>query len=135
LKNQQIKPLLPSDRKFGLFFSSLFVLLSFYFFIVTNYFWLIIFITLSIITVFTSYFFSSYLHIFNMGWFKLGSLLNKIISPIILGFIFFFIFTPLGIIMRFFGRDELKLKKRSCSTYWINKTPQDFQKDSFKNQF
>ena len=49
---------------------------------------------------------------------KIGLLLGKIISPIVLGLIFFIIFTPIGIITRLFGRDELNLKTVSNKSSW-----------------
>ena len=68
----------------------------------------------------------------NKFWFKFGIFLGKIISPIIMGIIFFFVVTPIGLIMRIFGKDVLNLKFSKNKTYWIEKTG---PKSKMKNQF
>ena len=65
---------------------------------------------------------------------KFGILLGKIFSPIVMGVIFFGIFTPIAIFMRFSGRDELRLKFKKQKTHWINRKTLD-KVDLFKNQF
>ena len=57
----------------------------------------------------------------NNLWFKFGLFLGKIVSPIVMGIIFFFVVTPTGIIMRLIGKDLLNLKKNNSNTYWIEK--------------
>ena len=68
----------------------------------------------------------------NYLWFKFGLLLGKVVSPIVLGIIFFFVVTPTGIIMRLIGKDILNIKKNNLNTYWIKKKN---EKSSMKNQF
>ena len=68
----------------------------------------------------------------NYLWFKFGLLLGKVVSPIVLGIIFFFVVTPTGIIMRLIGKDILNIKKNNLNTYWIEKTNEN---SSMKNQF
>ena len=75
------------------------------------------------------------LHTLNRVWFKLGLLLGKIVSPVVLGVIFFLVIAPLGVAMRLFGRDELKLKARNDATYWKTRLPPGPRADSFANQF
>ena len=70
----------------------------------------------------------------NKLWMKFGIFLGMIVSPIIMGIIFFGIFTPIAILMRFSGRDELRLRFKKQKTHWINhKNSTKF--DSFKKQF
>jgi len=71
----------------------------------------------------------------NRAWFHLGELLGKIVSPVVLGVIFFGILTPISLITRLFGRDELRLKRRAVKSYWIDREPTALARDSFKNQF
>lgn len=74
----------------------------------------------------------------NRLWFLLGDLLGKIISPIVLGAIFFLIITPVAVVGRVLGRDELRLKRQSRqtqSTYWIDRKSPSPKGDSFNNQF
>ena len=68
----------------------------------------------------------------NKLWFKFGIILSSIISPIIMGIIYFLILTPIGLLMRLFGKDILNLKWNKKNTYWINKTG---PKSKMKNQF
>jgi len=68
----------------------------------------------------------------NNLWFKFGLFLGKIVSPIVMGIIFFFVVTPTGIIMRLIRKDLLNLKKNNSNTYWIKKNNEN---SSMKNQF
>ena len=69
----------------------------------------------------------------NKLWFKFGVILGKIISPIIMGIIFFLVVTPIGLLMRILGKDLLRLKyNKKDNTYWIEKNG---PKSKMKNQF
>ena len=68
----------------------------------------------------------------NKLWFKFGLLLGKIVTPLIMGFIFFIVVTPIGILMRLLRKDLLNLKYNEKKTYWIEKTG---PKSKMKNQF
>ena len=57
----------------------------------------------------------------NKIWIKFGELLGKIIAPIVMALIFFFILTPTSIIVRLFGKDLLKLKTTKGKSYWIKR--------------
>lgn len=72
---------------------------------------------------------------FNLAWFKLGLLMGKVVSPIVLGIIFFVILTPVSAVSRLLGRDELRLKRKAVQSYWIDRVPPGPDGDSFKNQF
>ena len=56
----------------------------------------------------------------NKFWIKFGILLGKIISPIVMGLVFFFVVTPIGILVRILKKDVMGLKRRA-SSYWINR--------------
>ena len=68
----------------------------------------------------------------NKIWFKFGILLGRIVSPVIMGVIFFFVVTPIALIMRIIGKDLLNLKFNKDKSYWIEKTG---PKSKMKNQF
>jgi hypothetical protein len=69
----------------------------------------------------------------NKLWFKFGILLGSIVSPIVMGAVFFIVVTPIGLIMRLLGKDLLRINKsKPISTYWINR---DKQKNTMKKQF
>jgi hypothetical protein len=57
----------------------------------------------------------------NSLWIKFGENLGKIISPIVMAIIFFFMITPLSFIIRMFGKDLLKLKISKNNSYWIKR--------------
>ena len=75
---------------------------------------------------------STLLNPLNKLWFKFGIFLGKIISPIIMGVIFFVVVTPIAILMRLLGKDLLNLKFNNKSTYWIEKNEPN---SKMKNQF
>tara|TARA_B100000989_G_scaffold25380_1_gene16401 strand:+ start:240 stop:623 length:384 start_codon:yes stop_codon:yes gene_type:complete len=68
----------------------------------------------------------------NKLWFKFGIFLGKIISPLIMGIIFFLVVTPIGLLMRLLGKDLLNLKYNNNKSYWVKK---DGPKSKMKNQF
>ena len=65
-------------------------------------------------------------------WIKLGYFLGNIISPVVMGIIYFFVLTPTGLIMRLLGKDILKLNKNKLNTYWEKKSK---NQSTMKNQF
>ena len=68
----------------------------------------------------------------NKIWFKFGILLGNVISPIVMGIVFFAVATPTSLIMRMFGKNLLGLKKDNKKSYWIERSP---IKSKMKNQF
>ena len=68
----------------------------------------------------------------NKLWFKFGILLGRLISPLIMGIIFFLLVTPIGLVMRLLGKDVLNLKYNKNKSYWIEKNG---PKSKMKNQF
>ena len=120
-----------SNRSFGIVFFIVFLLIAIYPLIYTGEFRLwsliisFIFLILGILN-------SKILTPLNKLWFKFGIFLGKIVSPIIMGIIFFFVVTPIGVLMRFFGKDVLNLKYNNKKSYWIEKTG---PKSKMKNQF
>jgi len=68
----------------------------------------------------------------NKIWFKFGILLGNIISPIVMGIVFFIVVTPTALIMKMLGKDILNLKKNKQKSYWIERSE---VKSKMKNQF
>lgn len=126
---------LPSNKKFGYFFSIIFLIIALYFYFFSNltsstpYF--IVSISLLAITLVNA----NLLLPLNKLWMRFGLLLGMIISPLVLGIIFFVLITPLSIILRIFGRDELNLKPKQNSSYWIHREATIKLNEVFKNQF
>lgn len=69
----------------------------------------------------------------NRLWLKFGDLLHKIISPLVMGIIFFFIVTPIGLLMRLCGKDPMRMKLEPDSdSYWIERDDQTAANDMTK---
>tara|TARA_B100000989_G_scaffold293747_1_gene271610 strand:+ start:551 stop:940 length:390 start_codon:yes stop_codon:yes gene_type:complete len=129
LKNTEIK--IGSNKSFGIVFFLVFLLIAIYPLI--NYEGLRIWsFIISIIFLFLGLINSKFLTPFNKLWFKFGLLLGRIVSPVIIGIIFFFVVTPTAFIMRIIRKDLLNLKFNNKKTYWIEKTG---PKSKMKNQF
>jgi hypothetical protein len=124
---------LPSNKKFGWFFSGITALFCAYFYHEAKEMTAVILGFTSILFALLATVAPNFLEPLNKIWFALGVLLGKIVSPIVLGMIFFFIITPVAVVTRVFGRDELLIKKRQVQSYWIDKEAAD--PDTFKNQF
>tara|TARA_B100000989_G_C19323544_1_gene377750 strand:+ start:216 stop:617 length:402 start_codon:yes stop_codon:yes gene_type:complete len=127
--------ILPSNKKFGFTFSIIFVCISLYIFLHDYYVLAILSLIIGFLFFLITLINDEILLPLNKLWMKLGFILGKIISPIILGIIFFGIFTPLSLITRIFGRDELRLKVKSTNTKWIDRYDQDKNNGSFKQQY
>ncbi len=125
---------LPSNKKFGFFFSVIFLLISSYYLYLNEIIIALILGFISVLFFFVSHLKAGLLLPFNIVWMKFGILLGKLISPIVLGTIFFFMFTPVAVIMRLVGRDELRLRLNFQDSYWI-KRKSSINKASFKRQF
>ena len=69
----------------------------------------------------------------NKLWFKFGMFLGSIVSPIVMGIVYFIVVTPIGIFMRLLGKDLLKISKvKNSPTYWIKRNK---QQGTMKKQF
>ena len=111
----------PSNRSFGLLFSFVFILITFWPLIISEPIrvWALI---ISLIFLILGLLDSRFLSPLNKYWIKLGELLGRIIAPLVLMLIFFTILTPIGLTLKLFGKDLLKIKKiKSLKSYWITK--------------
>jgi hypothetical protein len=101
---------------FGILFGSFFVLVGVYStfsFQGIKIFFIVLSILIFIITIYKPNYFS----FLNKQWVKLGTILGKFFSPLILFIIFFFIITPIGILLKILNKDTMSLKKKK--SYWI----------------
>ena len=123
---------LGSNRSFGIVFFIVFVLIAIYPLINQGEvrIWSLI---ISFLFLFLGLLNSKILTPLNKLWFRFGLFLGKIISPIIMAVIFFLVVTPIGLLMRLFGKDVLSLKlNKKKTSYWIEKVG---PKSKMKNQF
>ncbi len=122
---------IPSNRNFGIVFFIVFLVISIwpllnnsdirYWSLIIS----IIFLVLGIIN-------SNILTPLNKFWTKFGILLGKIVSPIVMGIIFFVVVTPIALLLKIIGKDVLYLKKNNSKSYWIQKgEPKSTMKDQF----
>ena len=127
--------LMPSNRKFGIFFSLVFLLLALYLNQFSSQTLIFTSLVVSVFFLLAALFFDSILLPLNKLWMKLGTLLGMIVSPLVMSIIFFGIFMPIGLLMRLFGRDELRLKMKPRASHWKLRAYDDSCSDSFKHQF
>tara|TARA_B100000029_G_scaffold489569_1_gene547433 strand:- start:426 stop:824 length:399 start_codon:yes stop_codon:yes gene_type:complete len=122
-----------SNRSFGLLFFIVFIIIAFWSFrgnVSEIKFWSV---GLSLIFLLLGLLNSKLLTPLNKAWHNLGLLLGLIVSPIVMGAIYFLVVSPTGLIMRLLGKDLLKLKfDKNIKSYWINR---DKIKSTMKNQF
>ena len=129
MSNEKIK--IGSNKSFGIVFFILFLFIGLYPILNNNSIrlWSLVIAALFLIL---GIFNSNLLSPLNKIWYKFGILLSKLISPLIIGLIFFFVVTPTGLLMRIIGKDLLNLKFNKKKSYWINKSDLN---DNMKNQY
>lgn len=128
-------PQLPSDRSFGWTFTVVFGLVAAWLWwkqipgaaVVTG---------LGVATATVTLAQPSWLRPFNRAWMAFGLLLHRIVSPVVLGFIYFVVITPIGLIRRAQGYDPMRRRAPAVTgSYWIRRDPPGPPPDSLSNQF
>jgi len=127
---------LPSERTFGFVFTGIFL-------IVAGYLWyhdsqpvaIQAFLVLAVAFFAFALFMPIVLRPLNKAWYQLGLLMGRVVSPIVLGILFFILITPIAFVMRLAGRDPLKLRKQAVQSYWVERDPPGPASTSFKDQF
>jgi len=129
LENKNIK--INSNRNFGIVFFVVFLIIAVWPLLNSDpiRIWSLL---IAIIFLFLGIINSKILTPLNKIWFKFGIFLGNFISPIVMAIIFFFVVTPIGILMKVFKKDLINLKKNNDKSYWIIK--KDI-KSKMKNQF
>ena len=124
---------LPSNKKFGYFFSFIFALVATYFFVNSLQSWAYFFAITTAIFFILTVIKPEVLLPLNKIWMRFGLLLSMIVSPLVLGLIFFCLFSPLAFLMRLNGRDELRLKFNKKTSHWILRN--ESSQGDFRRQF
>lgn len=127
---------LPSERTFGFVFTGIFLIVSAYLWsqdskTTTIQFFLVIALVFFVLALLMPV----ALRPLNKAWYKLGLLMGRVVSPIVLGILFFILISPIAIVMRLAGRDPLKLRKQDVQSHWIDRAPPGPESTSFKDQF
>ena len=123
----------PSNRRFGLFFSAIFLLLGWFFSdyeLFRSIAW-----GLSLVFFLAASFHPDALLPFNRIWMRFGRVLGVIFNPLILGMMYFAMVTPAAVIGRLARRDELKVQQPQKSSFWEIRESERIGIDEFKNQF
>lgn len=124
-----------SDRSFGIVFTVVFAIVGLLPLLAGRdpRLWALVVAGLFLVLAF---FWPSVLAPFNRLWFKFGLLLHRIVSPIILGFLFFIVVAPTGVLMRLFGKRPLQLDlEPEARSYWIPRQPPGPAPETMKHQF
>ena len=125
-----------SNQCVGYLFSGVFLLSSIYLWLmIESLAWALMFSSSSLIMIIVTRIAPDMITPLNKSWMALGHLLGSIVSPLVLGLIFFVLISPVALIGRIAGRDPLRLKTRADTSYWIKREPPGPAPDSFKNQF
>ena len=125
---------LPSNKKFGFFFSGVFLLVSTYFYLESVTWVCYLCATLSFSFLIVTLWKPDFLRPLNKLWMLFGFLLGMIVSPIVLGIVFF-VYSAYQFINAFFRCDELRLRFMKKKTYWIAHDFKNAQSSTFRNQF
>tara|TARA_Y100000816_G_C25969583_1_gene505932 strand:+ start:68 stop:445 length:378 start_codon:yes stop_codon:yes gene_type:complete len=110
-----------SNKSFGILFFIIFLLIAIWPVFTSESIraWAII---LSLIFLVLGIINSKLLTPFKKIWIKLGEILGKFIAPIVMGFIYFLIITPIGLFMRLIRKDLLSIKFHKEKSYWIKRS-------------
>ena len=124
-----------SDRSFGVMFGFIFIIIAVIIRLRNNPQNIqLLFLALSFLTFLISFTRPSLLSTPNKLWMKFSLLLARFVSPIVLGLLFYVLISPLALILRLFGRDELRLKTKKVASNWQSRQINGYSLDSFKNQ-
>ena len=137
LRDPKNEGALPTDKAFGMFFSVLFFFGSLATLALLDSPWLLGVLTLCFVTfLLLSLFSPSSLAPLNLGWAWVGMSIGRVVNPVILAVIFFGVFSPVALIMRMTGRDELRLKNPAKDgSYWLEPAQLQRDEDFFTRQF
>lgn len=126
---------LPSDRSFGITFTVVFALVGAWLWW-KNISGAAVFGSLAAAFLVISFVRPGILHPLNRAWMAFGGLLHRIVSPVILGVIYFGMFTPIAFFLRVRGRDAMRRRTEPRAvSYWIRRDPPGPPPDSLDKQF
>ena len=125
----------PSERSFAVVFTVFFTLVALWP-LVKGRPWRPWALSLAAVILIAGWLAPSVLRVPNLLWFKLALLLNRVVSPVVIGLLFFVVVTPFAVVLRWLGKDLLRLRPRSdASTYWIDRNPPGPPPESMVEQF
>lgn len=126
---------LPSDRSFGFTFTAVFVLVGGWMAWKSNPHFSVP-LMLAALFLLASLTFPRVLHPLNVAWMRLAQVLNLVVSPVVMGVIYFGVLTPVATVMRLRGRDVLRRQLApGLASYWLTRDPPGPTGSSFPRQF
>jgi hypothetical protein len=129
-----LAPKMGSDRSFGLVFAVFFAAVAAYrAFMGLRYWW--IYLALAVTLAAIALLAPGLMRPLNLLWFRLGLMLNRIVSPLVLAVAFFGVIVPMACIARLCGKDSLRLRRADLASYWQYRNPPGPTGESMKNQF
>jgi hypothetical protein len=122
-----MKTTTPSDRSFGWTFTGVFLIVG----------WLVPWcLALAASTAAVTVLRPHWLGPSKRVWMKFGELLHRVVSPVVLGLIYFAVFTPVGLVMRLAGRDAMHRRSDpGLQSYWVRRDPPGPPENSFRDMF
>ncbi|MDF1730306.1 MAG: SxtJ family membrane protein [Minwuia sp.] len=124
-----------SDRSFGLVFTAVFVIVALLPLLGDGQIRIWALIVAALILA-ISFIRPTLLAPLNLVWFKFGMLLGKIMTPIVMGLLYFVTITPIGLIMRAVGKDPLRTKlEPEAETYWQKRDTESHPLSSMRDQY
>lgn len=126
-----------SERSFAFLFGFICASVGIYFLVGTGGILGPVLVGAAILLVAGGIFFPQVLHRPNRAWIKLGFLLGAVMSPLVLGLIYFVVLTPIALLSRVFGSDPLRLRRRESrrDTFWLDRDSNDHSARSMTRQY
>ena len=125
----------PSERSFGIVFTVFFSLVALWP-LVKGRPWRPWGLAVAVVFLAATLVWPASLRLPNRWWFQLALLLNRFVSPVAIGILFYGVFTPFAVVMRWAGKDPLRQRRDSAaSTYWIDRDPPGPDPKSMARQF
>lgn len=125
-----------SNRSFGIVFSVVFAIIGFWPILFSDgpvYWWAL---AVSLVFLVLALAVPRSLELPNRLWTKLGLLLHRVVNPIIMGLIFYVVFTPMGLLIRMLGKDLLNTKHdATAKSYWVVREPPGPSPESMRRQY
>lgn len=131
----EVRVVVSSDRTFGLVFSGFFTIVGAFPLLrsASPRWWALLVAAVFLVLALTA---PRVLHPFNLMWARLAVILHYVVSPVAMALLFFLAFLPVGLLLRLFGKDVLRLRREpESSSYWIVRNPPGPPPASMTEQF
>jgi len=135
LIQQSKQTALPPDAHIGWLFGTLCLGVALYAFAIDSNELMVVMAGLATVLFVLAKFAPHSLRQVNILWMGASRFLGKVVSPVVLCLLFFFVLTPYALILRLTGRDELGLRRFGSASYWRDRDTEYYRSRSFRDQF